>query len=164
MACAQDPNLKGSDLPFLADIAQAGSVHDVGKITIPVGMLCKTDKLNDEEFKVIKTHVEEGEKILSQAGLPGTIISIVACHHERLDGSGYPRGLKGYQISMGARILMYVDMYDAMTHDRCYRKAKSVDEAVRIIEEDAESGKLDPKILPDFLACVKEGRFRPYAE
>ncbi len=106
-------------------------VHDVGKITIPDAVLLKTGTLTAQEYEEMKGHVEAGVRILSNISLYRDSLEILAQHHERLDGSGYPRGLRGDDIIFPARVLAVADAYDAMTTDRPYRRAKTPEEAVR---------------------------------
>jgi len=137
-------------------VAFSARLHDIGKIAIPDSILNKPDKLTPEEFEIMKTHVEAGEHIIDQ------IISktneetfwnkakiFVSYHHEHWDGSGYPHGLKGLEIPLLGRILALVDVYDALTSERVYKKAFDHEKAVEIII--SESGKqFDPKIVEVF--------------
>ena len=106
-------------------------VHDVGKVTIPDSVLLKAGPLSPEEYAEMKGHVEAGVRILQNISLYRDSLDILAQHHERLDGSGYPLGLKGDEIIFPARVLAVADAYDAMTTDRPYRRAKTPEEAVR---------------------------------
>lgn len=106
-------------------------VHDVGKVTIPDSVLLKAGPLSPEEYTVMKGHVEAGVRILQNISLYRDSLDILAQHHERLDGSGYPVGLKGDEIIFPTRVLAVADAYDAMTTDRPYRRAKTPEEAVR---------------------------------
>jgi len=137
-------------------IASSARLHDIGKIAIPDSILNKPDKLNDEEFEIMKKHVTAGEQIMDK------IISktkeetfwnnakiFASYHHERWDGKGYPRGLKGLEIPLLGRILAVVDVYDALISERVYKKAFDHDKAVGIII--SEAGKqFDPKIVEVF--------------
>ncbi len=117
----------------------AGHLHDIGKIGIPDGILLKTGALRKCEFEVIKEHSVIGWRILKDIpGLEG-IAEIVLQHHERIDGSGYPNGLTGNDISLGARIIAVADTYDAMTTFRSYKKPVSEEEAVEMIKEKSGS-------------------------
>ncbi|HPZ09287.1 MAG TPA: HD domain-containing protein [Candidatus Eremiobacteraeota bacterium] len=105
------------------EIIRRGSLlHDIGKIGIPDRILFKPEGLTDDEFTIIKSHVIEGAKIISKVEPLRSLCDIVKYHHEKFDGSGYPNGLKGDEIPIGARIVAVVDTYDAMTTDRPYRK------------------------------------------
>jgi len=120
--------LQGDTLWNLQAVAR---VHDVGKITVPDSVLRKAGTLTPEEYEEMKGHVEAGVRILQHISLYRDSLEILAQHHERLDGSGYPRGLKGEEIIFPARVLAVADAYDAMTTDRPYRRAKTPEEAVR---------------------------------
>ncbi|MCH9742500.1 MAG: HD-GYP domain-containing protein [Proteobacteria bacterium] len=128
----------------------AGSfLHDVGKIGISDAVLLKPGKLTEEEFAVMKTHVSIGEQILARANWLADARDIPLYHHEKYDGTGYMRGLKGEGIPLAARIFAIVDVFDALTAVRPYKQAMSFDEAKRIIEEGA--GKhFDPRIVSVF--------------
>lgn len=115
----------------LWDLEAVARVHDVGKISVPDAVLLKTGTLTSEEYHIMKQHVEAGVRILQHVSLYRDALDILAQHHERLDGSGYPQGLKGDEIIFPARILAMADAYDAMTTDRPYRPAKSPEEAVQ---------------------------------
>ncbi len=105
----------------------AASVHDIGKIAVPAEILFRPDALSDVEYSIIKTHSSIGESILQRLESPFAIAAIAAQHHERIDGSGYPRGLQGAQILPAARILAVADVFDAMTSKRPYRDGLSTD-------------------------------------
>lgn len=115
----------------------ASIMHDLGKVGIPDKILKKEEKLTPEEFEVIKTHTSLGHEILIQSDLPvlKQAAEIALTHHERFDGSGYPQGLKGLCIPLTGRMLAIVDVYDAMTHERCYKQAYSREEALQYLEE-----------------------------
>ena len=120
-------------------IGRAAPLHDVGKIGIPDAILLKPDRLTVEEFDVMKTHTTIGAEILSGSRFPLLQLAqqIALTHHERWDGAGYPRGLKGEAIPLVGRIVAVADAFDAMTHDRPYRKALSTQEAWEILWEGA---------------------------
>lgn len=101
----------------------AAHLHDIGKIGVPDAVLNKTTRLNEEEWKAIKKHPSIGAEILSKSGRLNELKDMVLYHHERYDGLGYPYGLKGDEIPIGSRIIAICDSIDAMTSDRCYRKA-----------------------------------------
>lgn len=110
---------------LLEEIETAGLLHDIGKIAIPEKILLKPGKLTEEEFKIIKTHPELGEKLVHSIEKLTLISNWLKSHHERYDGKGYPEGLVGEQIPISSRIIALADTYDAMTSDRAYRKALS---------------------------------------
>jgi len=134
----------------IQDIRLAGLIHDIGKIGIRAAVLNKPDRLTDSEFEHIKAHPEMGEHILTPIVEDRQILSIVRHHHERYDGNGYPDGLCGEQIPLGARILAVADAYDAITSERPYRDAMSVQIAMSIIKR-SKGSQLDPRITDVFL-------------
>ena len=120
IACAIGQEL-GLAEDRLRDLCIAGALHDLGKIAIPSGLLAKSGKLNPLEFALLKTHPQVAYNILKPIKLPGNAAEIILQHHERLDGSGYPRGLTGYEIFLEARILGVADVMEAMCSHRPYR-------------------------------------------
>jgi putative two-component system response regulator len=121
-----------------------GIIHDVGKIGVPRDIINKPGRLNPEEFEIMKTHPYIGYKICMPLKKSlGMVLDIIHYHHEKLDGSGYPVGLKADEIPLGAKILAIADIYDALTSDRPYRKALSKEKAIDIIMQEAGEGKLD---------------------
>lgn len=116
-------------------IGIAGMIHDIGKTVIPTEILIKPDKLNAIEFNIIKTHPEVGYEIIKDSGLPGYVAEIVLQHHERLDGSGYPKGLKGIDILIEACILAVSDVVEAMSSKRPYREAFSFDVIIQELKK-----------------------------
>ena len=118
-------------------IEAASLLHDIGKLAIPEHILSKPGKLTVEEFAKMKTHTVVGAEILESIGFPYPVVPIVRHHHEKWDGSGYPDGLKGEQIPIGARILSVVDCFDALTSDRQYRRAIEPRDAVAFIRSEA---------------------------
>ena len=110
-----------ADEPTLKAIEAAALLHDTGKLAVPEHILNKPGKLTDAEFEQMKQHVDVGADILSLVDFPYPVVPIVRAHHESWDGSGYPRGLRGEEIPIGARILSVVDCFDALTSDRPYR-------------------------------------------
>jgi diguanylate cyclase (GGDEF)-like protein/PAS domain S-box-containing protein/putative nucleotidyltransferase with HDIG domain len=128
----------------------AGLLHDVGKIGVPDRILRKPGSLNEYELQVIRQHVQLGEMIVKEVPDLPDVIGAVASHHERLDGLGYPRGLKGDEIPLLGRILAVADAYSAMTTDRPYRRAKGPDEAQAELVKAAGS-QLDPELVRIFI-------------
>ncbi|MEI8259137.1 MAG: HD domain-containing phosphohydrolase, partial [Deltaproteobacteria bacterium] len=133
-------------------IGRAAPLHDVGKIAIPDGVLLKPGKLTPDEFVVIKTHAAIGAKLLGGSDIPllVTARTIAHFHHENWDGSGYPTGLKAEGIPLPARITAVADVFDALTHDRPYKKAWPIDKAIAEIELLAGS-KFDPAVVRAFV-------------
>ncbi|MCK5758049.1 MAG: HD domain-containing protein [Clostridiales bacterium] len=105
----------------------AGYLHDIGKISIPSEILSKPEKITNLEFQIIKTHVQTSYEILSKANLDWNVAEIVYNHHERLDGSGYPRGISGDNLNIESRILMVADVVEAMLSHRPYRPSHSIE-------------------------------------
>ena len=105
-------------------------LHDIGKVGIPESILCKAGPLTDLEWIVMQSHPNQGARIVEPIPFMGEAVEIVRSHHERFDGGGYPRGLRGEEIPLAARIFAIADSFDAMTSDRPYRSALSTDEAV----------------------------------
>jgi putative nucleotidyltransferase with HDIG domain len=126
---------------------QAASVlHDIGKLAVPEHIIAKPGKLTPEEFEKMKIHPIVGAEILEQVAFPYPVVPIVRAHHEKWDGSGYPNGLKGEEIPIGARILSAVDCLDALASDRQYRKALPLDEAMaKVVSESGIS--FDPRVV-----------------
>ena len=137
------------DEQTLKAVEAAALLHDTGKLAVPERILNKPGKLTPAEFETMKLHVDAGADILSSIDFPYPVVPIVRAHHENWDGSGYPAGLKGLDIPIGARILSVVDCYDALTSDRPYRPAMTDDEALAIIR--ARRGTFyDPAIVDLF--------------
>ncbi|MDN5303829.1 MAG: hypothetical protein PWP46_708 [Fusobacteriaceae bacterium] len=145
----------GLDDDTIKAIEIAGKLHDVGKIAIPTDLLNKPGKLIDEEFSLIKTHVISGYDILKDIDFPWDIAEYVLEHHERLDGSGYPKGLKGNEIRLEAQIIAISDVIDAMISHRPYRAALSKDIVINEIK--SKSGiYFDRKIAEIAIEILKE--------
>ena len=137
------------------DISHGALLHDIGKIGIPDAILLKPGKLTDEEWVIMKQHPDIGYRLLSSSKYLERACEIVRQHQESWDGSGYPLGLRGEEIVLGARIFAVVDAYDAMRSDRVYRKALSVDAAVAEIKRHA-GRQFDPAVVDAFLRCQPE--------
>jgi len=140
----------GTPRDSIEKIKLAGLIHDIGKIGVRESVLNKPARLTDEEFQHIKSHPEIGERILSPVVEDEEILEIVRHHHERYDGSGYPNGVNGEQIPLGARILAVADTYDAMTSERPYREAMS-DEAAYAEIERGRGTQFDPEVADVFI-------------
>jgi diguanylate cyclase (GGDEF)-like protein/putative nucleotidyltransferase with HDIG domain len=124
----------------------AALLHDIGKLAVPEHIISKPGRLTPEEFEKMKIHPVVGAEILERVRFPYPVVPIVRAHHEKYDGSGYPYGLKGDEIPMGARILSAVDFLDALASDRQYRRAMALDEAMDRLK--SESGKsFDPRVV-----------------
>lgn len=134
----------------------AAMVHDIGKVAVPAEILTKPTHLNDLEMKMVQEHAETGFQILKDIPFPWPIAEMVHQHHERLDGSGYPKGLKGDQICLEARVLAVADTIEAMSTHRPYRPAKGLNVAMEEIK--AEAGlKLDAEIVRAAHSLLEEG-------
>jgi len=132
--------------PELRLLARAGLLHDIGKLGIPSELLEKHSPLDESEWIVMRTHPELGLTLLDRTGQSSREMLAVLYHHERLDGSGYPYGLKAESIPIEARIVAVADTYDALTSDRPYRQACSQTEARRVLIEEAGS-RLDSRAV-----------------
>jgi putative nucleotidyltransferase with HDIG domain len=132
-------------------IARGAFLHDIGKIAIPDRILSKPGKLTPEEIEIMREHAYSGYKILSKIPFLAGAAEIVYAHQEHYDGTGYPRGLKGEEIPLGARIFAIADTMDAMTSDRAYRAAQTLEAARKEIKFWSER-QFDPKIAAVFLA------------
>ncbi len=141
----------GSDA--LEDLQRAAFLHDIGKIGVPVAVLDKTSKLDDEEFRLIKCHPDLGAKIIEPINAFRAITPMIAQHHERFDGKGYPAGLAGEEIHQGARILAVADVYDAISSDRPYRKGMKIGEALELIQSET-GGQFDPVMVEALLKVI----------
>lgn len=139
-------------------ISTASALHDIGKISIPDTILNKPGRLTAEEFEIIKTHAMVGSDMLSdlpieqqEAPLVKVASEICRWHHERYDGNGYPDGLKGEEIPISAQVVALADVYDALTSERCYKKAYSHEESLKMILE-GQCGAFNPALL----LCLEE--------
>ena len=138
----------------MAHFRQGALLHDIGKMAIPDSILFKAGPLSDEERQIMNRHPNYAYDMLSPIAYLRPALDIPYCHHEKWDGSGYPRGLKGEEIPLAARIFSIVDVWDALRTDRHYRKAWSKKKAVAYIRK--ESGKsFDPNIVRDFLDVIQ---------
>jgi diguanylate cyclase (GGDEF)-like protein/putative nucleotidyltransferase with HDIG domain len=143
MEVAKDLGLSAAEMQALR---AAALLHDIGKLAVPEQIISKPGKLTPEEFEKIKIHPVVGAEILERVQFPYPVVPIVRAHHEKWDGSGYPAGLKGEEIPIGARILATVDCLDALASNRQYRRALPLERAMEIIS--SEAGKsFDPKVV-----------------
>lgn len=141
-------------------LSYGGIMHDIGKIGVPNEILNKNGPLDNDEWNIMQQHPDMGYKI----GLPlekslGLALQVIRSHHEKMDGSGYPDGLKGDEVPMAARIVGIVDIYDALTTDRPYRKAMPKEKAFNILKEEAEDGKLDKNIVTALIDYLNNQNF-----
>jgi putative nucleotidyltransferase with HDIG domain len=138
------------DLAEEPGVVEGYLLHDIGKLGVPDAILLKPGSLNALERRLIERHAMHGEKLTRRLRLPPRVHQVVGCHHERWDGSGYPRRLKGEEIPVPARIFSVVDTFDAMTHARPYRDPLSVDETLSEIVRCA-GAQFDPRVVDAFL-------------
>ena len=139
----------GLDDKAIRHLIRGAFLHDVGKIGISDAILLKPAKLTDDEFAVMKTHVTRGLKIVGRSRWLEPAAAVIAGHHERFDGSGYPQGLAGDAIPLAARIFAVVDVFDALTSKRPYKEPLSLDEAKAILAE-GRGRHFDPVVLDRF--------------
>lgn len=152
-AVAQRMGLTGVDL----EAVEFGAVlHDIGKIAIPDRILLKPSRLTDAEFEVVRQHPLAGEAILKPVEFGSDVATIVRYHHERFDGKGYPDGLAGDQIPIGARILAAIDVYDALVEERPYRKAWSHEQALDYLRQHAGTA-FDPRVVEALADALSAG-------
>jgi len=135
-------------------------LHDIGKIFTPKEILFKPGPLNDEEWVIMRRHPVDGAEILEQIDGLKEMAKIVRYHQEAFDGSGYPEGLKGQEIPIGARIATVVDAFDAMITDRPYRKGMPVEKAIEELKRH-RGGQFDPKVVDAIVAIYDEGNLKP---
>lgn len=135
-------------------LALSGLLHDLGNVRVPEELLKKNERLSDQEFEQIKVHTEHGRRLLmSASGLDAVTVDVAYSHHERMDGSGYPRGLLAHQVPYFAKIITIVDAYDAMITDRCHAKARSSREALDVIYRQ-RGQQFDETLALDFIQCI----------
>ncbi len=132
-------------------------LHDIGKLRTPDAILCKPAKLTDPQWEVMRRHPLDGGTMLRALDFPEPVCLIVEQHHESFDGSGYPFGLAGHQISLGARVFSVADTYDAITRDRCYRKGAASAVALHEISSWAGS-QFDPKVVEALIKLSLDDR------
>jgi len=143
----------GLDEKQIQELTLSGFLHDIGKIKIPDEILNKPGRLNNQEMTIMKTHVYQGTKALIKMGMPKRIIQTIGQHHERLDGYGYPKGLRGNEITVFGRMIAIVDVYDAITANRCYKVAMSSEKALQILLQDTPK-KYDEVLVTQFIQCI----------
>ncbi len=144
----------GASEEDLNKLGVAGMLHDVGKMQTPNDILLKEAKLSDEEFQLMKMHAQQGRDILlAHRNIYHGAIDVAYSHHENLDGSGYPRGLKSGGITDFTRIVALCDVYDAITSDRAYKKGASSLNALKIIQDEAGK-KFDVRLAQEFIECI----------
>jgi putative two-component system response regulator len=138
-------------------LERGGILHDVGKIGIPDSILLKPGALTREEFDRMKQHTLIGDQLCSELRLLRAVRPIVRHHHERLDGSGYPDGLAGRQVPLVAQIMGVVDVYDALTTARPYKRAHTAEHAFEELAAEATRGWRDPVLVDELVSLHREG-------
>jgi diguanylate cyclase (GGDEF)-like protein/putative nucleotidyltransferase with HDIG domain len=138
-------------------VRTAALLHDIGKLAVPEHILSKPGPLTAEEFQKVQAHPQVGADIIAAVPFPYPVAPLIQNHHERWDGRGYPRGLKGDDIPLGARILFLVDYFDALTSNRPYHEAMTFDAAVALIEQEAGKA-LDPRAVAAFVHVLPQVR------
>jgi diguanylate cyclase (GGDEF)-like protein/putative nucleotidyltransferase with HDIG domain len=155
VALARKMGLSKSEIE---SVRVGGILHDIGKIGVSRTILNKREPLTAQEQELMKAHTDVGYKIcLPLKKNLGPALEVIRSHHEKLDGSGYPDGLKGEQISTVARVMTVVDIYDALVTDRPYRKRMAKEKALHILRQEAKEGKLDQKVIEALMELVSRG-------
>jgi HD-GYP domain-containing protein (c-di-GMP phosphodiesterase class II) len=150
--------LLGCDEAWLEGIYVGGLLHDIGKISIPSSILVKPGALRQEEWLVLQSHTVRGYEILTGTSLPWRVDLMARHHHERLDGSGYPDGLKGPEVTLEARVLAVCDVVEAISSHRPYRPARSLS----VVETELKSGRgtrYDAGVVDIVLGLMASGEF-----
>lgn len=139
----------------LMALRRGGVLHDIGKLGIPDSILLKPGPLTEAEWAIMRQHVDIGARLVGGLKSMRLTVPIIACHHERWDGSGYPQGLRGPQIPLLARIFQMVDIYDALSHVRPYKPALNRQQVVAVLHDEAARGWRDPELTAVFLDIVQ---------
>ncbi|WP_081402961.1 response regulator [Scytonema hofmannii] len=134
----------------IRDLMWGGYLHDIGKVGIPDSVLLKQGKLTPEEWTIMKQHVLIGEKICQPLRSMRGVVPLIRHHHERWDGSGYPDGLVGEQIPRIAQVFQIIDIFDALTSERSYKKAFTAKEALKVMAEETKKGWRNPELMKQF--------------
>ena len=150
----------GMNVRELENIGTCGLLHDMGKVNVPLDILLKEGKLSDHEFAVMKQHTTFGRDILmSGRNIFSGSVDVAFGHHENNDGSGYPRGLEGHQLSQNTKIVAIVDKYDAITADRVYQRGRTHMEAITILNKIVSKNEIDNGLTLGFISTL--GMFPP---
>jgi len=145
----------GLDEEHITALRRAGVVHDIGKVAVPDNILLKPARLTEHEWQVMREHPITGEKICCPLKSFRLVLPIIRHHHEKLNGTGYPDGLKGDSIPMTARVLQIVDVFDALTTERPYKKAMSLAEALTTMEDEVKRGWWDRDLFQQFQSEIR---------
>jgi len=152
--------LKHLNKDQLRNLELGSIIHDIGKVSTPEMILNKPGALTDTEFEVMKGHPEAGARIIKPISALEKTVELVLSHHEKLDGSGYPNGLRGDEISIETRIVTVADIFDALYTDRPYRKGMTLEASLAIMDKDAASGKLDQTLVDLLKDLVNSGELQ----
>lgn len=148
--------------PQLLALYRGGYLHDIGKIGIPDSILFKPGPLNNQEWRVMKTHTLRGEEICRPMKCLQPVLPVIRGHHERWDGSGYPDGLRGDEIPLLARVMQIADVFDALTTERPYKAALTTREALRVMQHETDAGWHDPALV-ELFECLPHDLLRDTA-
>jgi len=148
----------------LTALRRGGMVHDIGKLAVPEEILLKPGALDDHERRIMMEHPAAGAAICAPMRSFHNVLPIIRHHHERMDGSGYPDGLTGNQIPVTARILAIIDVYDAVTVERPYKAAFTVERAIEILRQDAAKGWWDSGLVEEWAGLILSARLEPRSE
>jgi putative two-component system response regulator len=146
----------------LQALHRGGFLHDIGMLAIPDAVLRRPGRLEPEEFELVKSHTLIGDQLCGNLRSLQSVRPIVRYHHERYDGSGYPDGLRGDNIPLLAQIISIVDVYDAVTTQRPYQDASSVEDAVNLLRQQTDCGWRNSKLVETFVEVVRSGRLDTY--
>lgn len=146
----------GLEPDYIEALRRGGVLHDIGKLGIPDNVLLKKGKLNAEEWQIMKQHTVIGAALCSPLRTMQRTADIVRCHHEKLNGSGYPAGLKGDEIPLVARVFQIVDIYDALSSQRPYKPALAKEKVIEIMEQETAAGFWDPRLMEVFMKIARE--------
>jgi len=141
----------------LTALRRAGVIHDIGKVAVPDAILLKPGRLTEGEWEIIRQHPVVGERICAPLKSFRSVLPIIRHHHEKIDGSGYPDGLRGDAIPITARILQIVDVYDALTTERPYKKALTITDALQIMKQEVARGWWDAHVFGEFERLIGSG-------
>ncbi len=144
------------DQEAVKTLRRAGYLHDIGKIAVPDAVLLKPGRLDEDEWRIMRSHVEIGVKICAPLRTLRPVLPIIRHHHERSDGTGYPDGLSGEQIPLLARVFQVVDVFDALTNQRPYRKALSTGEALELQRQETSRGWWDHEVFEAFSRMIHQ--------
>lgn len=145
----------------LCELRMASWLHDIGKVAVPDSILLKSGPLNPEEMEIVRQHPVIGEGICAPLKSLRHVLPVIRHHHERMDGTGYPDGLRGEEIPLKARILQIADIYDALTTERPYRTALTSEEAMEILRSETGKGWLDASLVWRFSQLYTLGEYIP---